>query len=112
MKRYKIISTHDIYEDDYLEGQGNLINSFTLDSEQEISTPIEAIEKHFSNFGYSFDSANAEFDGNLCHYGFMVDDDNIEASTQELEWFKNGNKKLYADNTAIQVYEMNLAIFN
>lgn len=112
MKKYKVISIHDIYEDNYIEGQGNLVNSFNLDSEQSVNTPIEAIEKHFNIFGYSFDSIRAEFDDNLCHYGFMVDTDNIEASTQELEWFKNDNKKLYADNTTIQVYEMNLVIFN
>ena len=112
MKKYKVISIHDIHEDYYTEGQGKLIASFNLNSEQNANSPVEAIEKHFNSFGYKFEDKLAQFDVNVCHYGFMVDEDNAEASTQELEQFKNGSKKLYADNTTIQIYEMNLVIFN
>ena len=109
MKTFKIESNHDVYIDDFNEGEGDNVNSYQLNGEVKAKNKKEAVEIYFrENLYYSFDFKHAgynEEDKTKIEYSNLVDEENSEASENEKKLWKEGNKTLYANNTTIRVFE-------
>lgn len=77
MKTFKVVSTHEVYEDSYKDGEGKHVNFYQIKSEQEAETLIEAVQKHYENDLY-FSEFNKDYlsieDGeDVAHYSVLVD---------------------------------------
>jgi hypothetical protein len=107
-KTYKIVSFHNVYEDNYEKGELKQVNSYVLDAIIEAKNHIAAIQKYFSDsLYYSFNIDNAGKEETDClHYSNLVDGDNLEASKSDIELWKCGDKILYSNNTIIEVFEV------
>ena len=110
MKTFKIYSAHDIYIDDYEHGELDRVNGYTLTNEVEANDVWEAIEKYFeTTLYYDFKKDNASKSDeveNELHYSVLVDVENLEASENQIEKWKQGKEKLYTSNITITVYEI------
>lgn len=115
MKLFKVITTHEVYEDSYTEGESKHTNCYTVNSEQEAENLIEAIEKHYYNDLY-FSNFNKDYlsieDGeDYAHYSVLVDAENYEPSEKvKLEW-KRGIGTLYSNNITFEVWELTKQTF-
>ena len=110
MKTFKIRSAHDIYIDDYEQGELDRVNGYTVTNEVEANDVWEAIEKYFeTTLYYDFKKDNASKSDeveNELHYSVLVDVENLEASENQIEKWKQGKEKLYSSNITIAVYEI------
>ena len=110
MKTYSIKTGHDIYIDSYNEGEGKQVNFYTLEGEVKADNPTQAIEQFFeTTLYYNFNMANAYIDDeikNILHYSVLVDEENVEASKNEIELWKEGKKVLYSNNISLYIYEL------
>ena len=110
MKTFKIRSAHDIYIDNYGQGELDRVNGYTLTNEVEANDVWEAIEKYFeTTLYYDFKKDNASKSDeveNELHYSVLVDVENLEASENQIEKWKQGKEKLYSSNITITVYEI------
>ena len=110
MKTFKIHSAHDIYIDDYEQGELDRVNGYTVTNEVEANDVWEAIEKYFEttlyyNFKKDNSSKSDEVENEL-HYSVLVDVEALEASENQIEKWKQGKEKLYSSNITITVYEI------
>ena len=110
MKTFKIRSAHDIYIDDYEQGELDRVNGYTVTNEVEANDVWEAIEKYFEttlyyNFKKDNSSKSDEVENEL-HYSVLVDVENLEANEGQIEKWKQGKEKLYSNNITITVYEI------
>ena len=110
MKTFKIHSAHDVYIDDYEQGELDRVNGYTVTNEVEANDVWEAIEKYFeTTLYYDFKKDNASKSDeveNELHYSVLVDVENFEASENQIEKWKQGKEKLYSSNITITVYEI------
>ena len=110
MKTFKIRSAHDIYIDDYEQGELDRVNGYTVTNEVEANDVWEAIEKYFeTTLYYDFkkdNSSKSDEVENELHYSVLVDVENLEASENQIEKWKQGEEKLYSNNITITVYEI------
>ena len=110
MKTFKIHSAHDIYIDDYEQGELDRVNGYTVTNEVEANDVWEAIEKYFEttlyyNFKKEYASKSDEVENEL-HYSVLVDVENLEASEKQIEDWKQNKQKLHSNNITITVYEI------
>ena len=110
MKTLKIHSAHDVYIEDYEQGELDRVNGYTLTNEVEANDAWEAIEKYFeTTLYYDFKKDNASKSDeveNELHYSVLVDVENLEASEKQIEDWKQNKQKLYSNNITITVYEI------
>ena len=111
MNEYLIKSYHEIYVDDYNEGELDMVNVYTNSAKVHAYDPIEAIKEYFNTeFYYSFDESlvctDAEDSLNVVWYNIMVNDNNDEANEAEIELWKKGGMKLYNNSMRIELYEV------
>jgi len=115
MRRFQIVSNHDIYVDDYNKGELDNVNWFKMDSIISANDTNEAIQKYFNDvlyYSFNIDGAyipHTEDDSvskNILHYSVLVDVDNNEASENEIELWKESKLKLYVDNIHITIHEL------
>lgn len=109
MKKFKVTTIHTVCIDDFKQGEGNQVNFYTLDSEQKAETIRQAIEQHFNNTLYlTFDYKSAEIsEDKICmQWSNLVDKDNAEPSTHDIEKWKKGEKELYINNIEIMIEEI------
>lgn len=111
MRNFYITSFHDIYEDDFNEGEGKHVNTFDLKGNIKAENPIEAVKTYIQEVaGYDV-SDDATIDvhderPNVAFWGATVDNDNVQASESEIERWKEGKMKLYSDHMEITVQEL------
>ncbi len=111
MKKYKLKSIHHVYEDDYTEGEGEMVNNFVLSEEIEAKTPKDALMKYFDFLGCKVTdedvesmAKNTDEDG-VYHWSKQVDNDNCFVTPNEVEQWKRGKLTLYSDNFSVVIYE-------
>lgn len=108
MNQYKVTSIHDVYEDDFNDGELDRVNGWSesktiLDAanpRQALKTYVEKhlcmdyVEEHYTfEIGQAFTSR-------------LVDVDGYEADENEKELWKQGKMKLYSENIMFQVHEL------
>ena len=101
---YLIKTYFDVYADDYNEGEGEHITTWTHESEHDA---IEsALQQHFEQLGLSYDvNLLLEDDGNRW-YLWTVDEDNNEATESQAELWKQGKLNLYSMHANIKIYKL------
>ena len=115
MKTYFIESTHDVYIDNYTEGETTNVNFYHIKQNVKAENPREAIKKFFEEilyYKFNFENAiisNEEDENepiNRLEYGVLVDEENSEASPYDVELWKENKLTLYANNISIYIYEL------
>ena len=115
MKTYSIKTGHDIYIDSYNEGEGKHVNYYDIKAEVKAENPTQAIEKYFEdtlyynfnmNLAYIAHEEDEDQPVNVLHYSVLVDEENAEASVEEVELWKEGKKVLYSNNIYLSIYEL------
>lgn len=107
MKNYLVKSYHTVYEDSFENGEGEQTNSYFLKEEMTAENPKEAAKQFIENsLFYKFSEEYFEpLDGEF-HYSTLVDSENYEATESEIEQWKKEEKKLYANQYNIEVFEL------
>lgn len=109
MKTFKVITTHDVYTDDYKNGEGKHANFYEIDSTEKAETPREAIQKHFNKTLFltiNIEEAEANEEGTALLWANLVNEDNTEPSQYQLEEWIKGKLILYSDHIEIRVKEL------
>ncbi len=107
MNEYLIKSYHNIYVDDYNEGEGYHINSYNMTAFIKAPDAGNAIQQYIENcLYYKFNSNYLDTNGDdiSCYYDVLVDDESIEATEADRELWKNGELKLYNNQIMIEAY--------
>lgn len=109
--KVKLQGHTEVHKDSYEEGELNHVNSFSFDAkEYEIADSDEilnTIESYFDSLGYD---CNATSDGfveeDRFSYNVLVDSDNCEASSNEIELWKKGEMTLYNSSISVIIEEI------
>ena len=107
MKNYLVKSYHTVYEDSFENGEGEQTNSYFLKEEMTAENPKEAAKQFIENsLFYKFSEEYFEpLDGEF-HYSTLVEAEKYEATESEIEQWKKEEKKLYANQYNIEVFEL------
>lgn len=108
LQKYFIQSSHEIYEDSYIHGEGKQINFFNNEAQILARSPIEALERYSSRIlGYDLDAENIDHENTGNFYAcFLVDKDCFLACPNDVEKWKKNEILLYSDNIIFQIYEL------
>jgi negative regulator of sigma E activity len=93
-----------IYEDDYEQGEGELVNSYNFSYNKRVQT-ITEILKYITNYvrGEKFDMKNWEYEDGTARCSFLVDEDNTEPSNSQIKAWKEGKEKLYIAEVNVSI---------
>ena len=108
LKNYRVASEHLVYEDDFNKGELEQVNCYFENQVVSATSPLEAIENYFEHLGYDYNIEQAWIDGEFLDYSVLVDNDNLPANEVEIEEWKSGELKLYANNIRVSVEKMEL----
>jgi len=101
---YLIKTYFDVYEDDYNEGEGKFVTSWSHESEHDA---IEsALQQHFGQLGLSYDAKHLYEEEGMRHYSWAVDEDCCEVTGKEIEQWMHDKMKLYSLNANIRIYKL------
>jgi hypothetical protein len=112
MEKYKLVSIHHVYKDDYTEGEGEMVNNFVLSEEIEAENPKDALMKYFDFLGCEVTDEDIESmakdtdEDGIYHWSKQVDKDNCFVTPDEVEQWKRGKLTLYSDNFSVFIYEL------
>lgn len=111
IKKYLIESSHDVYEDDYEEGEGANVNWYTQDSIIQAKDVKSAIKEYFEKTLYidnfSFDNTATDEDQEVLFYSYLVDIENACITEEHiLHFWKLGKLRLYSNNVTLRVAEI------
>lgn len=107
MIEYLIKSYHEIYVDDYNEGELDHVNGYNMTAFIKAPDVGSAIQQYIENcLYYKFNSNYLDTSGDdiSCYYDVLVDDEGIEATEADRELWKNGELKLYNNQILIEAY--------
>jgi len=108
-KQFKVTTHHIVFIDSYEQGEGKQVNFYTLDSIIKTDNIQLAVENHFKNTVYlpfEFNKADKNEDNTVMYWSNLVDADNSEPNTSEIEAWKKGQEELYSNNIEIMVSEI------
>ena len=109
MKTFFIECEHNIYLDNYNEGETENVNNYDTKGMYKTENNIQAIEKHLYSLGYDFNEDHIQADEeeeNKIWYSVLTNEQGDEATKSEVLEFITNNKNLYANNMTIYVYEL------
>lgn len=109
LNSYYITSIHDIYIDNYTEGEGDRVNSYDLNAIVKAENVKKAIAKYFEKELYlSFDEKYLDdsLDEGNFFYSNLVDSENLEATKEEIELWKKNEKILYSNTSSLKIYQL------
>ena len=115
MKTYFIESIHDVYIDNYNEGETTHVNFYDIKQNVKAENTREAIKKFFEEilyYKFNFENAiisNEEDENepiNRLEYSVLVDEEGNEANENDIKRWKQNKKTLYANNISIYIYEV------
>ena len=107
MNEYLIKSYHNIYVDDYNEGELDHINGYNMTAFIKAPDAGDAIQQYIENcLYYKFNSNYLDTSGDdiSSYYDVLVNKDDAEATENERELWKNGELKLYNNQIMIEAY--------
>ena len=103
---YKVSSSHNVNVDDFKQGELEHANYYELSDEVEATDWKDAIQKYFNEFlcfDFNIEYSYINEENNTLQYFNLVDINNIEASPRQISLWKEGNLKLYSNNTLVTV---------
>ena len=104
--KYYITYECDVYEYDYENGEGNMVNCWADKFTSNKNTPTEAVEELFEK--HLFYKLNKEYldDDEMVSYPVCVDVNNEEASEEDIEEWKSGKLDLYTNYIRFEIFEL------
>ena len=104
-KTYIVSSYHNVYEDSYTQGELNEVNEYEMEMKvYDAKDPIEAVAIFYDKqFGKEFDAITVDIEDGGIYDSFLVDAENLEVTENQIEKWKNGEVKLYANNFRVIV---------
>jgi hypothetical protein len=106
-KKYYIKTWHDVQEYSHEDGELDHVNAYDMSDIIKANDPKEAIDKYINKvLGYMFDVDEIEVDESI-YFDVLVDKNNMQASPQQVEAWKDGKIKLYNDYVNMEIYELN-----
>jgi hypothetical protein len=107
MKTFVVKSFHDVYLDNYENGEGEQVHSYSLKSEINANDKKEAIQKYFDEFLFlSFDYSLCHEEENEIQYSNLVNIENEEATEEQKELWRNDKAILYTNISLVKVFEL------
>jgi len=106
---YFIECMHNVYLDNYQEGETENVNNFDTEGIYKAENVTEAIEKHLYSLGYEFNKDYINTDeeqDNKIFYSVLCNEENEQARDSEINLWRKDKKILYANNMIIYVYEL------
>lgn len=106
MKEYFIKSTTEVFEDNYIDGEGRGVNCYEIKGEVKANNEKEAVTEFLAKHLFF---TNGDLDDEDGVYYNTVDNENNEithADTEIFEKFKNGEIILYNSYTRFRVFEL------
>ena len=107
MIEYLIKSYHEIYVDDYNEGELDHVNSYNMTAFIKAPDVGSAIQQYIENcLYYKFNHEYLDISGDdmSSYYDVLVDEDSNEITENERELWKQGELKLYNNQIRIEAY--------
>lgn len=104
-EKLKVVIEVIVYEDDYEEGEGKLVNAYTVNwLKNPIVKADDLLEYLYDNLYLSrYPQDYAIDDNGIIHTSRLEDADGSEASESEIEKWKKGEMKLYSAHYSIIV---------
>lgn len=108
MKKYIVESLHEVYVDDYENGEGEHVNTYTLKNEVHADNPIHAVNKYLNDeLNYNLGFENCEvYEGKRVDTSCLVDVDNDQPDSRMVDEWKQGRITLYANHISMFVSEV------
>lgn len=96
--KYLIESRHEVFEDNFEEGEGELITEYNISSMIEAESAVDAIEIYFkSTLGYTFEISTVGFEDEELINCVLVDKTLVEVFNDEPDYkrWEDGEINLY-----------------
>ena len=109
METFLIECSHNIYVDNYENGELDNVNNFDTDGKYSAGSVYEAIEKHLYSLGYDFNKDFCQLDEeqtNVVFYSVLVDVENYQASSYDILSWKENKLNLYSNNMTFYIYNV------
>jgi hypothetical protein len=109
MRTFKVTTSHNVFIDDYENGEGKQVNFYQQTSEQNAESVKTAIENHFKNVIYlpfNFNETDTNEDKTVMYWNALVDENNEQPHEGDIERWKKGTRDLYSNNIDIEVKEL------
>ena len=109
MKVYKVASQHNVYIDNFENGEERHVNSYMLSSEIEAENWKSAIQQYFNEFlcfDFDIEYSHKDEEENILHYSNLVDVDNTEATQRQISLWKENKLTLYANHSMLTVEQL------
>lgn len=107
-KTFFISSCNTVFIDDYKDGEGDMVNEYNIEAKISADSAESAlmlfIEKELY---FNFCKENLQID-DVCgiSYNMAVDNDNQEASEEDVKKWQKGKLKLYSHLSNIKITEL------
>ncbi len=107
MTKYLIKSNTEVFEDNYIDGEGRCVNWHDAKSEINAENPLQAINNYIEKV-LCWTNGTLDLDCEEPVYVNVVDADNCGVGEGNNEWeqFKNGEIKLYNSYTRFKIYQL------
>lgn len=107
-KTFFIKSFNSVFIDNYEEGEGDMVNEYNIKGEISAESAESALMLFVeNNLNFNYDKENLQVD-DVCGavYTTLVDNENYEASEEEIKEWRNGKIELYAHYSHIKIFEL------
>ena len=98
--KYLVESRHEVFEDNFKDGEGKLITEYDRSSMIEAESAVDAIETYFkSDLGYTFEISAVGLEDEELTYGVLVDKSLNEVLNDEPDYKRwvDGEINLYCN---------------
>lgn len=109
MKTYSIVSIHEVFEDNFENGEGKHINTYDLNEVIKADNVQDAINKYLEYTVFTelrFKDLEVSLCGNYLDGARLVDTDNANATDKEIESWKQGKIELFSEYIHINAFEL------
>lgn len=112
-KKFVISSHHDIYVDDWNEGELDFVNGYSMSETIEAETWKEAVNTYFEKvLHYNLGIENCDIEDDYIVTSCLVDEDILQPTDKEVEDWKEGKRTLYSNVIMVYVDELIKVEFN
>ena len=107
MNQYKVTSIHDVFEDDYNDGELDRFDGWINSEPVTADSPRKALEIYVKKYLFmDYVEKHYAFENGQAFTSRLVDSDFHEADENEKQLWMQGNMRLYSENIMFQVHEL------
>ena len=102
MNKYKITSLHEVFEDNFLNGETSFVNSWEQNKIVKATNLNEALKIYFNNEIYiNYDIEKLDIDNDMIFTSNLCDINNFWANEAQIEKWKKNEIKLFSQHITI-----------